>query len=507
MNFDKISKLKIKKEHVLEAVGGSMRVINVEDEPMLVRLITDNIIKVNELKKVDNPIMFERGQVPTVGGLFSEYIFGTTSEERMRTYAYIDLKYKFIHPYVYEVLKKIYRNVEKICAGDSAWYIESNGNLIEIKDENDSRYNEDNTGMRWFIDNYHKIRFKENESPGRKEKLKFIKSLTDEEIFISKWIVIPVFYRDVDMSSGRPSIPELNYEYNNLLKYVSTLTKDAIGFFNNKAMYNIQMTLVRIRKYGQSLIEKKKGAFHQSVLGKSIDYGVRAVISVPIMNQFEKPDEVPVDIFHTGVPLAQCCVLGYPFIIKWCLDFFRQEFEGVTHKTLYRKGKSGDLVPEEVEIEDQMSIYTKDFIHKKMKGFINTYGERFEPLKIKLKNGKDELMIFPGRGMSRDLKNPLSSTITNRPFTWTDLFYLAAVETLSDKHVYCTRYPLTDYFGIFPTRCRPLSTVNTMPVMINGTVYPFYPKIDLSMSKAQVATQFIDTAEISNLYLDAIGGD
>ncbi len=483
------------------------KVINVEDTPMQIKLITDKVINFNQLKPVDNPIMYERGRIPTVGGLFSTYIFGTTSEERMKTCAYIDLKRKFIHPYVYEIIKKIFRNIEKIAAGEGSWKINEDGTLSEVKDENSPDYNEDNTGLQWFIDNYDKITFKENDTLQRTSILELLK-LTKEEMFITKWIVIPVFYRDEDLSTGKPSRPKINYDYANLIKYCNMLENEDFSYFNNKAMFNIQMLLVKIRRYGQSLIEKKKGAFHQTVLGKSIDFGARSVISVPVMNDIETPDEMPVDILNTGVPLAQCIILGYPLMIKWCLDFFRREFDGVQKKTIYiRDKKTGEVRMEEAEIEDQMMVFTKSYIHKKMKSFINTYGKRFEPIKIKLKNGKEVDMLFTGRGMSRKKDDPRSATISNRAMTWTDVFYMAATETLSDKHIYTTRYPISDYFGIFPSKCRPLSTVKTTPVVINDVVYPYYPVVNPNLSEEEISTQFIDTLEISNLYLDAIGGD
>lgn len=484
------------------------KVINVDDTPMQIKLITDKMIDFNQLKAVDNPIWFDKGRIPTTGGLFSEVIFGTTAEERRKTLAYIDLGQKFIHPYIYERLKKIFGNTEKICAGESSWIVNDEGDIIEIKDVNDSRYNEDNTGIKWFVKNFKKFKFKETGALSRKDAIELFETLKEDDIFISKWIVCPVFYRDTDMSSGRMSIPQINYDYNNLIKYTNLLANDDFGYTSNKAMFNIQMLLVKIRQYGQSLIEKKQGAFHKTVLGKSNDYGLRSVISVPVLSGAEYPDESPVDIVNTGVPLAQCCVLGYPFMIKWCLDFFRREFDGVQKKTIYRKdSKTGKVEISEVEIADQMSIYTKSYIHKKMKGFINTYGGRFEPIKIRLKDGTDVDMAFTGRGMSRRKDHVESSTISNRPMTWTDIFYMAAMETLRDKYIYTTRYPLVDYFGIFPSRCQPLSTVKTTPVMINGTMYPFYPHIDLSLSSSEITTQFIDTIELSNLYLKAIGGD
>lgn len=43
--------------------------------------------------------------------------------------------------------------------------------------------------------------------------------------------------------------------------------------------------------------------------------------------------------------------------------------------------------------------------------------------------------------------------------------------------------------------------------MIDGKVYPRYPVIDPELPPEKVAVQFIDTITMSNLYLDAIGGD
>ena len=43
--------------------------------------------------------------------------------------------------------------------------------------------------------------------------------------------------------------------------------------------------------------------------------------------------------------------------------------------------------------------------------------------------------------------------------------------------------------------------------MINGVVYPHYPVIDPTLPKDKVATLFIDTVTMSNMYLKGLGGD
>jgi hypothetical protein len=225
------------------------------------------------------------------------------------------------------------------------------------------------------------------------------------------------------------------------------------------------------------------------------------------MSDYENPGEFPIDIFHIGIPLAKCCEIGFPFVMKWCLDFFAHEFNNVRKKTVYTKTKDGTYEMQDIEIADNMAIFTSDFIKKKMRIYINTYGTRFEPIKMKLKNGNECFMVFTGRGYSRNAGHPLSATISNRPLTWTDIFYMAAWNTLRDKHVYCTRYPLLDYFGIYPCKCMPLSTVKTMPMKVGDMVYPYYPVINMKLSQMDVSTQFIDTVTMSNLYLHGLGGD
>ena len=67
-------------------------------------------IKVNKLQEVTNPVMFNKGHIPTEDGLYSTSIFGVSMAERKNTYAYIDLHGIFFHPFIYKLLKRINRN-------------------------------------------------------------------------------------------------------------------------------------------------------------------------------------------------------------------------------------------------------------------------------------------------------------------------------------------------------------------------------------------------------------
>lgn len=492
--------------HALEATT-----IDYDDgkETMKVLITTDKMIEEANLKPVTNPIWFKKGQIPTDDGLFSPVIFGQTPKDKAKTHAYIDLKRKFFHPYVFECLCQMSKKFETAATGSGAWIINEDGELIEIKSDDDPRYNEDNTGLGWLVENYHKLKFKDTGSGLRTSRLKMLDSLSDDEIFITKWVVVPVIYRNYEGINGKSlSVPDINNKYRDLISNANSLDNEILSITKNLTMYKMETKMVEIRKYGQSLIDHKKGAFQTTILGKSPDFGARSVISVPSLNGCDVPDDCIVDILHSGIPLSQCVVLGYPFVVKWIQEFFEDIFRNKNQVPVYRKGKDGKYSAEYAEIKDQMDYFTKEYIDSKLEMYKNSYSaERFETIRVHLADGTETEMLFTGRGYAKNPEAAGANTIATRALTWTDVIYLACENTLTDKHVYVTRYPLLDYFGTFPTRVSVLSTIRTSPVVINEKVYPHYPVIDLSLPPNKVATQFIDTISISNLYLDMIGGD
>lgn len=487
--------------------SGEYATVDVDGQSMNISLITDKLIEENNLPEVSDPVLFKKGYIPTDNGLFSPIIFGDTPREKRINHAYINLKRKFFHPYVFETLIRLNRKIDVVARGESVWSISDNGKLVEVKDPDDPDYNEDNTGLAWLVDHFHEIQFTETKSSQNQERMKLLKNLTDDEIFITKWIVIPIFYRDFDAVSR--NIPEINSKfYTSLIQNTNALDTSIISIAKHATMYKIQDTLVGLRRYGQKLIEKKNGAFQKSILGKAPDYGDRGVISVPSLNNCDVPNDCIVDITHSGIPISFCINLGFPFMMKWVQEFFEDMFRNKRTIPAFIKDENGEYVLQHVPIIDQTQVFTEEFIEKKMKKYRMSYGaERFETIKIRCEDGRDAEVMFTGKGYATRPDDPRANTIGNRPLTWTDVFYLAAENTLSSKYCYITRYPLEDYFGTFPSKVSILSTIKTSPVIINGKVYPHYPVIDLSLPPNEVATQFIDTISISNLYLDAIGGD
>lgn len=460
---------------------------------------TAEFIKVNNLEEVTDPVLFIRGATPSPNGLLSTDIFGVSTKERKLTYAYIDLHGYFLNPFIYKLLKRIDRNFEHLVHSTRKFIIKD-GDLIVDEEHGE-------TGLSFLYKNWEKLNFKKNDSLARGDRIDVLTSYKKNVLFTKYLIVIPAFYRDVNfqnMDKGKLSHHPINDKYSKIIRLASLLNNgNEFDFVMNTTKAKLQDTLVELYDFLKSKIEKKQGLIRKSSLGKSIDYGSRLVISAPTFHT-NKYDDMLIDFYHSGIPLSQCCSLFTPFMVSWVKNFFRREFESSGNKYYVKKS---DGTAEYVELDSPELYFDDNLIKKEMNRFIKAPTDRFSPIELPVKGSKDPV-YFTFTGQLYNPSDPTSTgTVINRPATWCDIFYQAAMEVTKDKMVYITRYPLLDYFGIFPTQVSVLSTKKTIPVMINDRVYPNYPDIDVTMKKEQVAISFLDTVVMSNVYLKGLGGD
>jgi hypothetical protein len=97
--------------------------------------------------------------------------------------------------------------------------------------------------------------------------------------------------------------------------------------------------------------------------------------------------------------------------------------------------------------------------------------------------------------------------ISERPLTWCDLIFMAAKEIAKDKSTLITRFPIDTYWNQYPAKIKVLSTIKTVPMVVNNTFYPDYPNIEASMVNKNTSNIFMDVALPNNVRLDSIGGD
>ena len=462
----------------------------------------ERFIKTNDVQEVTNPVYFVRKGVPTDDGLLSNTIFGITTEERANKYAYIDLTEWFLHPLIYKLWVRMDNRIREIVHGTKKFSINSAGDFIE-DEENGSN------GVKFLKDNIDKIKIKRSESHTRDTNIKFIMDNKDK-IFIKKWIVIPAYYRDVNTEANHIEVGELNRLYNLLLIAVRSLkeTADYGLSMSSAAKGRVQELLLDIYNWlsKEPNIYGKRGIIKRAVMSKTADYASRLVLSAPNL-RVEKLEDLMVDLDHSAVPLASLCTNLYPYVVFWIRRFFENEFSG---SAMYPYLSKDDGQIHYVKVKDPLIEFSDNRIKKELDRFIHGYSNRFIPIEVPNEENRKIYMVFKGRQLNAEnatQEEILKTPLVGRRLTWCDLIYMACVECSADKSILITRYPMDSYFNQFPSKIVVASTKDTEPIWYDNKFYKHYPKIRKEDIGQDTSNKFIDTLNICNLYLGAIGGD
>ena len=458
----------------------------------------DKFVTINELPMVTNPITLDRGNQPSIDGVLSVDIFGRDQYNRRERFGYIDLHSNFFHPVIFKNIRRLDRRIDGICSGQLYVEITDKGEILE-SDENNGH-----TGIDYIYKNYDKIKFKENDSMIRQMRTDMTKAVNKKEAFVSKWVILPPFYRDINyMKDQKVSIGDINQLYVKLIRLCNSISSNdsSLAFILHNTKFEIQKTLVEIYDYFMDNIKGKNGIFRQAVLGKSVDYASRLVISTHKYNA-EQPEDETVSFYKCKLPIDHCVGEFKPFIIHWVKNFFTNEF--ITKEKYPVLNDKGEI--EYLELDDPASYFNEKYIDENISKFIHSGNLRFDKIEVPIKDSKKpRYLVFKGRYYDRHSKKVDESPLSSRPMTWTDLLYLACMDSLKDKHVLLTRYPVTDQFSIVPNKIHVATTFETVPMFIDDKFYEHYPKVDLEHSNPE--TLFENTLIISNVFLSGLGGD
>ena len=324
----------------------------------------DEFIELNHLQEVTSPVLFERGGIPNPNGLVSNEIFGVSIKSRKETFAYINLNGHFFTPHIYKIIKRVFRNIDKIINGEEYYSIDKEGHLI--KDPKGQ------TGIDFLYDNWSKIKWEGNAGMSS-ERTNLIGKSKKNEVWISKEIVIPAFYRDINSSqAGGGEVPELDQFYIKLIRMAALLKdRDMFDISFHSTNYNIQNTLVDIYNYFKDKLDKKSGLLRKYLMGKNVDYCVRTVISGPVYNQ-DDPKNNMVSMRYSAVPITQICTECYPFMVAWLRNFFERELM----EQQYVKWDITPDNPEEtlVQLKNPEAFYNDTFIKKAIDKYVKEIG-------------------------------------------------------------------------------------------------------------------------------------
>lgn len=490
---------------------------------------TEKFIKVNNLKPITDPVFFN-GPTPSPEGLLSNEIFGITNTERSGIFAYIDLNGTFINPVIYKTLCRLNSKIQDIVHGTDTFSINDSGEIVQDP--------EGSTGIDWLRKNFNKIKFKTSDATSRNNKIKFIEQEKDK-MWINKFIVIPAAYRDVDTKQASIGVGEINKLYSSLIIASKSLKENAeYGLtLSDTTKGRIQTTLQQIYDWfgsgtiinGQETsgnLPGKTGILKKGIMYKTIDYSVRLVMSAPQLKA-EDIDDLMVDMDHAAEPLAAAICNFKPFIMFWLRRFFENEFAGTMEYPIILKDSKGSDEIIQVPIEDYQITFSDVELEKEIERFIHGYSNRFRPIQVpvdrvalnaiikekKLKPVNNIYMEFKGYNITsqdyKDNKNIDYSSypLVHRPLTWCDLLYRAACEVTEDKMVLITRFPIDSYLNQYPSQIRIKSTVETEPMVINGKLYKWYPKIREKDINTNTSPLFSDTLSICNGLINAMGMD
>lgn len=278
-------------------------------------------------------------------GLFSERIFGViNSLDRKKTFSYISLNTKVIHPTAYKIFIRLDRRLEKMFSTEEKFILDKNGNLIQ--DDNGV------TGIFEFIKIFPKMVIR-GESEDRDKFIKKLKeSYKKNTLFIDRVPVIPPEQRPIYKDeSGRDVQDKINDLYLIVLKRATNLRAfQSKGTMYDLLNWGLQKSVNDLDDYVRTKIGKKFGLIRSHLLGKRVDFSGRGVIT--------SGPEIPPN--KVGIPFRMAVSLFEPFIINKLLysndidrkllekeikDFTKTELSVNSIMIVFRSIKSMDVIP------------------------------------------------------------------------------------------------------------------------------------------------------------------
>lgn len=407
----------------------------------------DEFIKANDFKPITNPLYFSRDNIPSPDGLLSNEIFGITKEERANIFAYVNLNGVFMNPLCYKTWCRMDKRIREIAHGTKKFKI-VDGDFVE--DPNGK------SGIKFIKDNIDLIKIRSTGSNKRDDKIKFIYE-NKHKMFLTKYMIIPPYYRDVNTTKGNIGVGAINKLYTSLIIATKALKETAdFGFSVDDANRGrIQEILVNIYDWfcGNSNdsvdqdsvgLSHKLGIVKRANLSKTTDYASRLVLSAPDL-KVENLDDMMVTMEQSAVPLASICATFYPFMLFSIKRMFDDWFSGNgTIETITPSGKV-----ERFRVVEPQIQFSDDVIKAELKRFIHGFGNRFVPVEAQVEpifgEGPKRKVALRFKGydtMHATNDDAGKSILVSRRMTWVDIFYMAACEVSQGKTILITRFPI-----------------------------------------------------------------
>ena len=483
--------------------------------------LTDAIIAGENMSEVTSSKIFVREGEPDPEGLASYEIFGNPgTDERAKHYGYINLNATFVHPHCIFELKSIKRHFVDLINGYGKFYV-AGGDIVRADEGKVPPGVDIGTGVEFLYKIWDKLKFDYNgvTSGVRFNRLRFLKTLKKEQVFINRMIVIPPFYRDVDMREGGKK-NEVNNYYISLMNYASTLksTSNILGTFDDvgdtyRAMVQLMIDFheMIIKMYGG-----RKGFIHKYMMGKSVDYSARLVISCSDISNAFTPSEMHTTFEKSVIPLFAVIKCFAPFIVNGVREIITDYLHGSEYVIRSAKGIGmADNGVQNIQVErvrlatDWQQCLTSAYIYNLIELFHDSPEHRLDLFTLPTEDGGEvPVGFYVNDGSEIDYESDIITAGSKiQPLRLIHLFYMAAVDKISNKHVYLTRYPIEDHNNTYPSGMNIIPYTRTGKVTVGDTVYENFPLVNYDEDMKVIASMFVDSLIIFASYLKALTAD
>ena len=408
----------------------------------------DEFIKMNHLQEVTSPIGLTATKMPNPNGIFSYEIFGYTTEERKNIFAYIDLRGHYFHPQCLKVLNRM-GTLGKIAIGEK-YAVIADRKIHPVDKEQLKDFPDAETGTEFFYNNWEKIDWSKASvlttdktqdmdelSIDKKNRLKFFKYLKKNEAFVTKWLVLPPYYRDFNTEDTTMG-DDINKVYKELILKTMALKKgfaDEFGFSSVGAMtkgriqdligilYDISLGPITGKTIDINTKEmagnSKRSLIKRNLIGRFLDFSASSVITSPVSSQTETVDDFS-KYGTVQLPLQTFMAMYKPFFINEC------------QRALEVAAEAGiEDAPHDIKKIDN-SQWSLSEVDKIITRFIKSASEKDEPIEFSFINSDNEESAFAALCTEYDEHH---NELVTRPMTYLDLFYIAAEKIAVLIHV------------------------------------------------------------------------
>lgn len=453
-------------------------------------------------------------------GMFSETIFGQIgTEDRLFTFGYIALNTEVLNPFMFKQIVKLGALYDEIASGKA--YAEWDPIRQDFKryDGDPAKNNAAQTGYAFFLEHYHEIKFSETPSDQRDARI----MLVDKYRSLSLTDVVPILpagLRDIEVEDGRMTQDDVNKLYISLLAQASSIPPGSKSYVYDNIRYSVQKKLVQIHEYFIDLLDDKRGFFQGSYGRRKIALGTRNVITAANYTMSDPDDKQALGPNETKVGLFQTMKAFTPLTIHHFKRAFSDPIfgSGDTYRVALTDPDTLELSYFDMNIDDITSYTSVEGIQKWINRFENT-DVRELPMMTRDKSGKKLyvcLVYDDGDQISlcrsfTDLQRriPDADKSKLRCITWAEAFYLITFAAIQNKHMYVTRYPVTEDGSVYPSKIHLMTTDPGRVVKLFDLIleqdtieYPQYPILG---KKRYVDSMILDTSRLAGLGADHDG--